>query len=98
RIEKIVVVPDGALPLAPPLVPQRGRDPAGGATPPDVRDRTVDLMWGFRATTVGSYGDTRTATLENPFYVAPLVIHELGHARYLTDAYGFDPSYAPPAS
>lgn len=97
RIEKIVVVPDGALPLAPPLVPQRGRDPASGATQPDVRDRTVDLMWGFRATTIGSYGDTRTATLENPFYVAPLIIHELGHARYLTDVYGFDLLDAPPA-
>ena len=90
RIEKIVVVPDGALPLAPPVVPRRGRDPGGAATQPDVRDRTVDLMWGFPATTVGSYGDTRTATLANPFYVAPLVIHELGHARYLTDVYGFD--------
>ena len=97
RIEKIVVVPDGALPLAPPLVPQRGRDPSSGATQPDVRDRTVDLMWGFRATTVGSYGDTRTATLANPFYVAPLIVHELGHARYLTDVYGFDLLDQPPA-
>jgi hypothetical protein len=97
RIEKIVVVPDGALPLAPPLVPRRGRDPSSGATQPDVRDRTVDLMWGFRAATVGSYGDTRTATLANPFYVAPLIIHELGHARYLTDVYGFDLLDQPPA-
>lgn len=97
RIEKIVVVPDGALPLAPPLVPQRGRDPTSGATQPDVRDRTVDLMWGFRTATVGSYGDTRTATLQNPFYVAPLIIHELGHARYLTDVYGFDLLDQPPA-
>jgi len=97
RIEKIVVVPDGALPLAPPVVPRRGRDPSAAATQPDVRDRTVDLMWGFPATTVGSYGDTRTATLANPFYIAPLIIHELGHARYLTDVYGFDVLDQPPA-
>ena len=97
RIEKIVVVPDGALPLAPAVVPVRGRDPSSGATQPDVRDRSVDLMWGFRATTAGSYGDTHTATLENPFYVAPLIIHELGHARYLTDVYGFDVLDQPPA-
>ena len=97
RIEKIIVVPNGALPLAPPVVPRRGRDPSAAATQPDVRDRTVDLMWGFPATTVGSYGDTRTATLANPFYVAPLIIHELGHARYLTDVYGFDLLNQPPA-
>jgi hypothetical protein len=97
RIEKIVVVPDGALPLAPPIVPQRGRDPSGANTQPDVRDRSVDLMWGFRAVAVGSYGDTRTATLANPFYVAPLIVHELGHARYLTDVYGFDVVDQPPA-
>jgi len=70
RIEKIVVVPDGALPLAPPVVPRRGRDPSAAATQPDVRDRTVDLTWGFPATTVGSYGDTRTATLANPTRVS----------------------------
>lgn len=97
RIEKIVVVPDGALPLAPPVVPQRGRDPGAAATQPDVRDRSVDLMWGFPATTIGSYGDTHTATLANPFYVAPLIVHELGHARYLTDVYGFDVLDQPPA-
>jgi hypothetical protein len=97
RIEKIVVVPDDALPLAPPVVPQRGRDASPGSTQPDVRDRSVDLMWGFRANTVGGYGDTRNAMLANPFYVAPIVIHELGHARYLTDVYGFDLLNQPPA-
>ena len=97
RIEKIVVVPDNARPLAPPVVPQRGRDPSGGATQPDVRDRSVDLMWGFRASTIGSYGDTHTATPANPFYVAPLIVHELGHARYLTDVYAFDVLDQPPA-
>jgi hypothetical protein len=97
RIDKIVVVPDGALPLAPPAVPQRGRDASPGSTQPDVRDRTVDLMWGFRADTVGGYNDTRSATLSNPFYVAPLIVHEIGHARYLVDVYGFDVLNQPPA-
>ena len=40
-------------------------------------------------TTVGGYGDTRNATFANPFYVAPLIIHEIGHARYLVDVYAF---------
>jgi len=97
RIEKIVVVPDDALPLAPPVQAQRGRDPTVGSTQPDVRDRSVDLMWGFRAVTAGSYGDTHTATLANPFYIAPVILHELGHARYLTDVYGFDVLDQPPA-
>lgn len=97
RIDKIVVVPDGALPLAPPVVPRRGRDPSAAATQPDVRDRSVDLMWGFPATTVGSYGDTHTATVQNTFFVAPLIVHEIGHARYLTDVYGFDVVDQPPA-
>lgn len=54
-------------------------------------------MWGFRANTVGGYNDTRTATLSNPFYVAPLILHELGHARYLVDVYAFDVLNQPPA-
>ena len=37
RIDKIVVVPDGALPL-------NGGLPSNH---PDTRDRTVDMMWGF---------------------------------------------------
>jgi hypothetical protein len=90
RIQKIVVVPDGALPLVP-LDNYGAHDGEPNAsTHPDKSDRSVDLMWGFRATTLGSFGNTHTATPANPFYLVPVLIHELGHARYLTDVYAWN--------
>lgn len=82
RIDKIIVVPDGALPLAGGLPTNR----------PDASDRTVDLMWGFTAEQVqGTFYANHTSTSEdNPFYLEKSLIHELGHARYLIDYYGFD--------
>ncbi|HEY3413152.1 MAG TPA: CARDB domain-containing protein [Armatimonadota bacterium] len=83
RIDKIVVVPDGALPLH-----------GGLATnDPDMSDKTVDLMWGFPAIQVtGStqYSNTTSTDVNNPFYLEGSLIHELGHARYLVDQYGYD--------
>jgi hypothetical protein len=84
RIDKIVVVPDGALPLH-----------GGIATnTPDLWDRTVDLMWGFQSIQLppnsNFYADHTTAFENNPFYIEQSLIHELGHARYLIDSYGFD--------
>jgi|GEM_PF-3502411 len=83
RIDEIVVVPDGALPLA------------GGNYPtnmPNLNDRTVDLQWGFTAEAVaGSFYANHTSTSDNnPFYYEGSLIHELGHARYLIDLYGFN--------
>ncbi len=82
RIDKIVVVPDGALPLA-------GGLPTNN---PDLRDKTVDLMWGFPATLLNGsmYGNHTSASMGNPFYYEGSLLHELGHARYLIDTYGFD--------
>ncbi|NLE57159.1 MAG: hypothetical protein GX616_02275 [Planctomycetes bacterium] len=82
RIDKIVVVPDGALPLA-------GGYPTNH---PDLGDKTVDLMWGFPATLLdGSmYSNHTSASMGNPFYYEGSLLHELGHARYLIDTYGFD--------
>lgn len=84
RIDKIVVVPDGALPL-------NGGLPTNN---PDLSDRTVDLMWGFPADQIppnsNFYADHTTVSEDNPFYIEPSLIHELGHARYLIDSYGFD--------
>lgn len=82
RIDKIVIVPDGALPL-------------NGGLPtnhPDTRDKTVDLMWGFPSSQLDStfYADTTSTDLNNPFFLEQSLIHELGHARYLIDCYGFD--------
>ena len=84
RIDKIVVVPDGALPLN-----------GGLATnDPDLLDKTVDLMWGFPANQVQPpstfYADHATVSENNPFCIERSLIHELGHARYLIDCYGFD--------
>lgn len=82
RIDKIVVVPDGALPL-------RGGLPSNN---PDLGDKTVDLMWGFPATLLnGSMYTNHTAvSMTNAFYYEGSLPHELGHARYLIDTYGFD--------
>ena len=86
RIDKVVVVADGALPL-------------NGGVPtnqPDRFDKTVDLMWGFPASQVQApstmYADHTTVSENNMFYIERSLIHELGHARYLIDSYGFDVS------
>ncbi len=82
RLGRVVVVPDGALPLA-------GGLPTNN---PDTRDRTVDLMWGFPSTHLdGSfYANHTSANDTNAFYLERSLLHELGHARYLVDNYGFD--------
>jgi len=95
RIERIVVVPDGTLPLAPVDYVPHGNEYANAATHPDVTDRAVDLEWGFRALAIPTYGDVHSVSLTNPFYLAPVLLHELGHARYLVDVYGFDVQQAP---
>jgi CARDB len=84
RLDEIVIVPDGVLPIS------------GGlpTNDPDLNDHTVDLEWGFPATELppssSFYADTTTVSLENPFYYEKGLIHELGHARYLIDDYGFN--------
>ncbi len=82
RIDKIVIVPNNALPLA-----------GGAATNnPDLSDHTVDLMWGFESDILNGtfYADTTTVSDANPFYFEGSLLHELGHARYLIDNYGFN--------
>ncbi|HSP35437.1 MAG TPA: CARDB domain-containing protein [Thermoanaerobaculia bacterium] len=96
RLQKIVVVPDGALPLTPIEGVKNDSGEASGSSHPDISDRTVDLMWGFRATTLPTYANTFRADPSNPFYVAPVLVHELGHARYLTDVYAFNVKNSPP--
>ncbi len=82
RIDKIVIVPDGTLPL-------NGGLPTNN---PDSSDKTVDLMWGFTASGLESdfYSNHSSTSEDNPFYIEKSLIHELGHARYLIDSYGFD--------
>lgn len=83
RLDNVTVVPDGALPLVPGWLPTNA---------PNANDRTVDLQWGFTAEGVQGnfYANHTSATDNNPFYFEGSLLHELGHARYLIDVYGFN--------
>lgn len=94
RIQKIVVVPDEALPLS--GYPDSATQGSSGNSHPDKDDRTVDLMWGFRAATLGAYGNLTTARPSNPFYLSTTVLHEIGHARGLVDIYAWNVNHDPP--
>lgn len=82
RLDKVTVVPDGALPL-------HGGLPSNN---PDTTDRTVDLQWGFDADLLSSgfYANHTSVARENAFHLEQSLIHELGHARYLIDYYAMD--------
>jgi hypothetical protein len=90
RLQKIMIVPDGALPLTP--IPNAGMmDGEPNKTQmPDRSDRTVDLQWGFPTDTLFGYQNRQTISPANPFYLDSAVVHELGHARYLTDVYAWN--------
>ena len=94
RLQKIIVVPDGALPLS--GLPANASLGANGSTHPDQSDRTVDLMWGFRANTLPSYAGNFGVQPDNWFYTGLGVLHELGHARYLVDVYAWNVLHDPP--
>ncbi len=88
RLDRLVVVPTLALPLS-------GGLPSNN---PDKTDKTVDLAWGFGAesdSSVSDYWAVRPhegSPLKNPppFLADLALIHELHHARYHIDSYGFD--------
>ncbi|MCA1948144.1 MAG: hypothetical protein LDL56_07715 [Armatimonadetes bacterium] len=88
RLDRLVVVPTLALPL-------RGGLPSNN---PDNSDKTVDLAWGFSAEADSSVSDYwavkphQGSPLQNPppFLADLALIHELHHARYHIDSYGFD--------
>lgn len=91
RLDRVTVVPDATLPLDPAAYSVGGSfDPAQAR--PDVADRTVDLQWGFPRELLDTrlFEDTTTARSSNQFYYSGFVQHELGHARYLIDLYGFN--------
>jgi len=82
RLDKVTVVPDGALPAC--------------ATNFPANDKTVDLIWGFPSEEVGIPSGHSCGALN--FYidypearnVEYSLMHELSHARYLIDMYGFN--------
>lgn len=91
RLDQVTIVPDGALPLDPRAFGIGGAfDPAQAR--PNVADRSVDLQWGFPATTIDPrlqvYTNTTSLATSNQFYYSGFLQHELGHARYLIDVYG----------
>ena len=90
RIDEVVVVPDGALPLVP--LPNEGQmdGQPNGSTHPNKDDRSVDLQWGFPAAQTAYFDDFTSVSDQNLFYLEGSLIHELGHARYLVDVYGWN--------
>lgn len=88
RLDRVVVVPDGALPM-------KGGLPSNN---PNNDDKTVDLIWGFpwKVDQLGKGLDlerVRTSMSGDGwhwFFMDLALFHELGHARYLIDGYGFD--------
>lgn len=80
RLDQIHIVPDGALPL-------NGGLPSNH---PDMTNRTIDLQWGFNNQLQSMYTTHSTVSDSNPFYFEDSLLHELGHARYLIDTYGFN--------
>ena len=78
RLDRVVVVPDGTLPL-------------NGGLPtnhPDTSDKTVDMMWGFPAPVNTSFYDINNGS--SAFNLEPSLIHELLHARFMVDTYGLN--------
>ncbi|MBN2447058.1 MAG: hypothetical protein JXO22_10045 [Phycisphaerae bacterium] len=100
RLDKVVVVPDFALPL-------HGGLPSNN---PDLSDKTVDMTWGCesgslapgipggeegwwsveRALKAFEEGRIEQKKEDPPFWCGLGYIHEMCHARYLVDGYGFN--------
>ncbi len=87
RLGQINIVPDDALPLS---------GSSYDTNMPDYTNRTVDLQWGFPETNwmggcmLTMYGNHTSISDNNAFYFEGSLLHELGHARYLIDTYGFN--------
>ena len=98
RLQKLVVVPDGALPLTPPASERLGNEPSDAATQPDASDRTIDIQWGWPASAISAYDNYEASGPSNPFHIGGVLLHEMGHARYLMDIYAFDVRVNPPTN
>jgi len=86
RLDKVTVVADGMLPSC-------------ATNFPDTNDKTIDLQWGWPSEGVGvpsghnpaCYGELN-GYINHPEaqIVQYSLMHELSHARYLIDLYGFN--------
>jgi hypothetical protein len=83
RIDAIHIVDDGTLPLSPPP-PVANAYPglAGAVRFPHSEDRSVDIQWGFPAAAPFQVPSGSSNHFDS-------LLHELGHARYLVDVYGW---------
>jgi HEAT repeat protein/sugar lactone lactonase YvrE len=79
RLDKVTLVEDGALPLV-------GSGPPGNM--PDTRDKTADVIWGFDTAKLDNDHFYNTNYEMFPYKEGSLP-HEMSHARYLVDLYGF---------
>ncbi|TAL67790.1 MAG: T9SS type A sorting domain-containing protein [Bacteroidetes bacterium] len=84
RIDKIVIVPDGSLPL----------DGVNSVTSPNFSDKSVDLIRGFPDSLIlaNIYGNHFSPYYTNPFYFDQAFVNDLLQARYLVDPKGFSVS------
>jgi hypothetical protein len=83
RLGLVSIHPDGSLPLYNP-----GSDPWKRNRP--AFDKRPDVMWGFPTEYFGPPPWYRYDNPSTPWLIDYALIHELGHARYLIDLYGFD--------
>jgi hypothetical protein len=62
--------------------------------PTNGQDRTVDLIIGYPKSLLddGSFNDVTTVSDQNRFYYMDYYLHEIMHARWLLDVYGFNVS------
>lgn len=93
RIDCITIVPDNSLPLSDNYIGLVDFDPLQAV--PDINDRSVDMQWGFPVTVLSVYSNYTSVELYNQFFYSGFLQHELGHARYLIDVYGFDVYHCP---
>jgi hypothetical protein len=89
RIDEIHLVDDGALPLVTPYTEANnwGAPATSFATLyPNVADHTVDMQWGFPASSVG-YWSEHTPWI---FLIGNSLVHEWSHARSMIDTYAWN--------
>lgn len=88
RIDEIHFVEDGTLPLTPPTEARDwGASPNSWATLyPNVADHSVDIQWGFPASSKSYYPVTSAWT----FTIGTSLIHEFAHARTMIDVYAWN--------
>ncbi|MCL5990965.1 MAG: Ig-like domain-containing protein [Bacteroidetes bacterium] len=84
RTDKIVIVPDGYLPL----------DGGNAITTPNYKDKSVDLIRGFPASLLQTniYINHDSPYYYNPFYFDQYFAKDILQARYLVDPIGFNVS------